>query len=86
MKFLLKADILNIREIFITPEEANKLPSNKVCLLCTGTQGEPLAALSRLANGTFRHIKLRSDDVVVFSSSAIPGMPLVFQERLINYI
>ena len=61
------------KEIFITPEEATKLPSNKVCLLCTGSQGEPLAALSRLANGTFRHIKLRSDDVVVFSSSAIPG-------------
>ncbi len=64
------------KEIFITPEEATSLPSNKVCLLCTGTQGEPLAALSRLANGTFRHIKLRSDDVVVFSSSAIPGNAL----------
>ncbi len=61
------------KEIFITPEEANKLPSNKICLLCTGTQGEPLAALSRIADGTFRQIKLRDDDVVVFSSSAIPG-------------
>ncbi len=61
------------KEIFITPEEANKLPVNKICLLCTGTQGEPLSALSRIANGTFRQIKLRDDDVVVFSSSAIPG-------------
>ena len=71
------------KEIFITPDEATHLPSNKVCLLCTGTQGEPLAALSRLANGTFRHITLRSDDVVVFSSSAIPGNALSIS-RTIN--
>lgn len=61
------------KDIFITPEEANKYPSDKICLLCTGSQGEPLAALSRIANGTFRQIKLRDDDVVIFSSSAIPG-------------
>ncbi len=61
------------KDIFIEPEEASKYPSNKICLLCTGSQGEPLAALSRIASGTFRQIKLRDDDVVVFSSSAIPG-------------
>ena len=38
------------KDIFITPEEANSMPDNKVCLLCTGSQGEPLAALSRIAN------------------------------------
>lgn len=61
------------KDIFITPEEANHLPLDKVCLLCTGSQGEPLAALSKIADGSHRQIKLQPNDVVIFSSSAIPG-------------
>ena len=64
------------KEVFITPEEAKRMAPEKVCILCTGTQGEPLAALSRIANGTFRQIKLTPDDIVIFSSSAIPGNAL----------
>ena len=69
----LNSGYIKHREIFVTPEEANNLPPNQVCLLCTGSQGEPLAALSRIANNSHRQIKLHDDDIVIFSSSAIPG-------------
>ena len=64
------------KDIFISAEEANKLPDNKVCLLCTGTQGEPLAALSRIADGSHKQIRIRDNDLVILSSSAIPGNAL----------
>lgn len=69
--------------IFITSEEANKMKPENVCLLCTGSQGEPLAALSRIANGVDRNITLMKEDVVIFSSSPIPGNALSIN-RIIN--
>ena len=69
----IKGGYIDHKELLIRADEANNLKPGEVTILCTGSQGEPLAALSRIADGTHKQIKLKSDDVVVFSSSAIPG-------------
>jgi len=54
-------------------EEVNKYPDEKVMILATGAQGEPNAALMRVANGEHRHVKVKKNDTVVLSSSIVPG-------------
>ena len=66
---LVKAPASSIVDI----EEVRNLPPHKVCVISTGSQGEPMSALSLLARGESKWIKIGSDDTVILSSHAIPG-------------
>ncbi|NHM30945.1 ribonuclease J [Bacillus sp. C11] len=65
---------INIPEgMLIDGREADKLPPEKVAILCTGSQGEPMAALSRLASGNYRDVSIYPGDTVILAASPIPG-------------
>ncbi|OYW86282.1 MAG: MBL fold metallo-hydrolase, partial [Hyphomonas sp. 32-62-5] len=58
---------------FVDESEAGHFPPEHILYLCTGSQGEPRAALSRIAKGDHRNVTLREGDTVIFSSRQIPG-------------
>jgi ribonuclease J len=65
--------------IFIQPREIGNFPDEKVVIISTGSQGEPLSALRRMANNDHRDVELHSGDTVVFSATPVPG-----NERAVN--
>ncbi|PEK48483.1 ribonuclease J [Bacillus toyonensis] len=70
----LEQGYLNIPEgMLIEANEINQLEPEKVAILCTGSQGEPMAALARLASGNYRQVDILPGDTVILSASPIPG-------------
>jgi len=57
----------------IQPKEIDKLPDHELCIITTGSQGEPTSALSRMALGDHRHVAVKDGDTVVMSATPIPG-------------
>ncbi|KWX69907.1 ribonuclease J [Paenibacillus jilunlii] len=65
---------LNIPEgMLVEPAEAGKMERDKIAVLCTGSQGEPMAALSRLANSSHRLLEISAGDTVLLAANPIPG-------------
>lgn len=72
---------------FVAETDAGLLPADSLVIICTGTQGEPRAALARIAAGTHENIDLESGDMVIYSSRQIPGNePAIakIQDRLVR--
>ncbi|MBQ2659936.1 ribonuclease J [Candidatus Saccharibacteria bacterium] len=61
------------KDTIIKMEDIVKLPDEKVCIICTGSQGELNAVLNRMVSGAHKYIKIKSTDTIVFSSNPIPG-------------
>jgi ribonuclease J len=70
----LKAGILKIpKGSVMKMEDIIKQPDGKVCIICTGSQGEFNAVLSRMASGAHKFVKIKNSDVIIFASNPIPG-------------
>ncbi|WP_409573913.1 ribonuclease J [Kouleothrix sp.] len=73
-KIALELGYLRVEEgTLIRPHEAGNYPDDQVAIVCTGSQGEPMAALARMANRDHQHVKIKPGDTVVVSATPIPG-------------
>lgn len=78
---------LKIRKgTMITLAEVEKQKDNKVVILCTGTQGEPRASLSRIASNIHKHTKVKEGDTVIISATPIPGNEKAVSKNINNLL
>lgn len=68
-------------DTLIEIDEANRLPRRKVVILCTGSQGEPMSALTRMAGGNHKQVAIGAGDTIIISATPVPG-----NEKLVSRI
>jgi ribonuclease J len=68
----------------MTPREMAEWPDARTVVICTGSQGEPTSALTRMANGTHQHVAIHPGDTVVLSSSPVPGNEKLVTKNIDN--
>lgn len=71
--------------LLVSPADVNRLPADKVVMLVTGCQGEPMAALARMATGSYKQLRIEPGDTVILSARIIPGNERAIA-RLIDHI
>ena len=69
-------------DTLLNPRELEHLPDDEQVIVCTGSQGEPLAALSRMARGEHHLVKVRPNDTVVYSARTVPGNEIAIGETV----
>ncbi len=70
------------KSTLVDAKEVDKLPDERLVIMTTGSQGEPLAALRRMAGHEHRQVSLRDGDTVVFSANPIPGNERAIEETI----
>lgn len=69
-------------DVLLSPRELEQLPDDEQVIVCTGSQGEALAALSRMARGEHPMVEIRPSDTVVYSARAVPGNEIAIGETV----
>jgi ribonuclease J len=70
--------------MMMNPREMTDHPTAKTVIVCTGSQGEPTSALTRMANGTHQHVTIQRDDTVILSSNPVPGNEMLVYRNIDN--
>lgn len=74
LEVALRTGVIKVpKDVVVKMEDIIKLPDGKVTIVCTGSQGEMNAVLNRMASGSHKYLKVKNTDVIVFSSSVVPG-------------